>query len=219
MSEGIAIIVGAGPGLGMSVARAFAGDGHPVALLDVKANLQRAEASAGELTEAGRVAQAYAVDAGDPADLTDVIGRVIEDLGAPEVLVYNPSLMQGDRPAEVSAKDWDRTLAVNLIGATVATNVVIPRLLDGHGTVLFTCGAYAVSPSPEATTLSVGLAARRAFGLALFEDQQPAGVHAGVVTIFGSIGTPGFEPDRIAQRYLDVHHQPKDQWSAESRFE
>jgi hypothetical protein len=73
-----------------------------------------------------------------------------------------------------------------------------------------------VSPSSSAITLSVGLAARRAFALALFEDQHPAGVHAATVTIFGSIGTPGFEPERIAQRYLDIHHEPQDQWSPES---
>jgi len=165
------------------------------------------------------VAKAYRADAGDPAELTDVIDLAIHELGAPEVLVYDPSLMQADRPAEVSAKDWDRTLAVNLIGATVATNVVLPQLQDGRGTLLFTGGAYAVSPSSSAITLSVGLAARRAFALALFEDQRLAGVHAATVTIFGAIGTPGFEPDRIAQRYLDIHHEPQDQWSPESLFQ
>jgi NAD(P)-dependent dehydrogenase (short-subunit alcohol dehydrogenase family) len=183
MSQGTAIIVGAGPGLGMSVARAFAGDGHPVALLS--RDLVTTQRYASELTEAGLVAKAYRADAGDPAELTDVIDLAIHELGAPEVLVYNPSLMQADRPAEVSAKDWDRALAVNLIGATVATNVVLPQLQDGRGTLLFTGGAHASSRAAPTR----------------FEDQHPAGVHAATVTIFGSIGTPGFEPERIAQRY------------------
>jgi hypothetical protein len=35
------------------------------------------------------------------------------------------------------------------------------------------------------------------------------------VIIAGNIGEPGFEPDNIAQRYLELHHQPQDEWVAE----
>ncbi|MBV8219473.1 MAG: hypothetical protein JO325_13485 [Solirubrobacterales bacterium] len=63
--------------------------------------------------------------------------------------------------------------------------------------------------------MSVGKAALRAYALALSEDQRPNGVHAATVTIVGNIGEQGFEPDTIASRYLELHLQDPDRWSAE----
>jgi hypothetical protein len=61
--------------------------------------------------------------------------------------------------------------------------------------------------------MSVGKAALRAYVLALFEDQCPSGVHAATVTIVGNIGEPGFEPDTIARRYLELHQQAQEEWT------
>jgi hypothetical protein len=53
----------------------------------------------------------------------------------------------------------------------------------------------------------------------LFEDQRAAGVHAAMVTVNGAIGQPGLEPDRIARRYLELHHQAPGRWAAEIRID
>ncbi|MFG2725682.1 SDR family oxidoreductase [Streptomyces canus] len=215
MSKGTALIVGVGPGLGLALAEAFARDGHPVALFG--RNRERLEKHAAELTGQGFTARAYQADAGDAEALRAALGRSVDDLGAPVALVYNASVLQADTPTGLAADAWAQTLAVNVTGAVVATRTVLPLLRDGRGSLLFTGGGFALQPSPEYTTVSVGKAALRAYVQALHEDLRGSGVHASTVTVSGYIGgeDPRFAPDVLAAAYLDLHHQPQDQWQAE----
>ncbi len=216
-APGSVIVVGAGPGLGLALGWVFGGEGHPVALLG--RSRERLQGLAAELAGSGHQARAYHADAGDPASLEAAASRAADELGAPEVLIYNAAVVRPDRPAELSLDEWNSRLAVNVTGARVAVDAVLPRLRGGHGTVLFTGGDVGLRPSARYTALSVGKAALRAYALALFEDRRPAGVHAAMITVNGAIGQPGLEPDRIARRYLDLHRQPPDQWSAEIRID
>ncbi len=215
MSKGTALIVGVGPGLGLALAEAFAGDGHPVALFGRDA--ERGGEYAAGLTSKGFAAAAYQADAANPEDLRGALGRAVDDLGAPEVLIYNAAVLQADTPTGVDAEAWAQTLAVNVTGAVVAAQTALPLLHDGRGSLLFTGGGLAVEPSPEYTTLSVGKAALRSYVLALHQAQRGSGVHASTVTIAGYIGgkDPRFSPEALAAAYLDLHHQPQDQWQAE----
>ncbi|MEV0634827.1 SDR family NAD(P)-dependent oxidoreductase [Streptomyces sp. NPDC050619] len=215
MSKGTALIVGVGPGLGLALAEAFARDGHPVALFGRDA--ERLGKHAAELTGQGFGAGAYQADAGNPQDLRTALGRAVDDLGAPEVLVYNAAVLQTDSPTGPDADAWAQTLAVNVTGAVVAAQTVLPLLREGRGSLLFTGGGLALQPSLEYTTLSVGKAALRAYVQVLHDDQRDSGVHVSTVTVAGAIGgeDPRFAPDVLAAAYLDLHHQPKDQWQAE----
>jgi NAD(P)-dependent dehydrogenase (short-subunit alcohol dehydrogenase family) len=215
MKQGTALIVGVGPGLGVALAEAFARDGHPVALFG--RNAERLERHAAKLAGQDFAAVAYQADAGDPESLRTALGRAVNDLGAPDVLIYNAAVLQADTPRGLDADAWAQTLAVNVTGAVVAAQTVLPLLRDGRGSVLFTGGGFALQPSPEYTTLSVGKAALRAYVQALHEDQRGSGVHASTVTIAGNIGGQDsrFAPEALAAAYLDLHHQPKDQWQAE----
>ena len=101
---------------------------------------------------------------------------------------------------ELNADDFTKRLAVNVVGAKVATDTVLPLLKDGEGSLLFTGGGVALHPSPHYTSMSVGKVALRAYVQALFAAQAGKGVHVATVTIAGNIGSgPGFEPERIAQ--------------------
>ncbi|MGW0583914.1 SDR family NAD(P)-dependent oxidoreductase [Streptomyces sp. NPDC002920] len=215
MSKGTALIIGVGPGLGLALAEAFARDGHPVALFGRDA--ERLDKYAAELTGQGFTAGAYQADAGNPEALQAALGRAANDLGAPEILVYNAAVLKTDTPTGLDATAWAQTLAVNVTGAVVAARTVLPLLRDGRGSLLFTGGGFALHPSPEYTTLSVGKAALRAYVQALHDDQRDSGVHASTVTVAGMIGgeDPRFAPEALAAAYLDLHHQPKDQWQAE----
>nr|WSZ99047.1 SDR family NAD(P)-dependent oxidoreductase [Streptomyces sp. NBC_00857] len=215
MSKGTALIVGVGPGLGLALAESFARDGHPVALFGRGA--ARLGEYATELTGQGLTAGAYRADASDPEELSAALGRAVDDLGAPDVLIYNAAVLQRDTPTELDAEAWARSLAVNVTGAVVAARTVLPLLRDGRGSLFFTGGAFAVHPSPDFTTVSVGKAALRAYVQALHEERRGSGVHVSTVTIAGVIGgeDPRFTPDALAAAYLDLHHQPQDQWQAE----
>lgn len=215
MRNGSALIVGVGPGLGLALAEAFALDGHPVALIGRDA--ERLAKYASELVAAGHTARAYQADAADPDGLRAALLRAADDLGAPDLLVYNAAVLVPDTPTDLDAQTFAHTLAVNVTGAMVAAQTVLPLLPDGRGTLLFTGGAYGLNPSPERTSLSVGKAALRAYVQALHKQQQGSDVHVTTVTVAGVIGggDPRFAPETLAAAYLGLHHQPQDQWQAE----
>src|SRR5580658_897699 len=126
MSKGSAFIVGVGPGLGLALVEAFAGAGHPVALFGRDA--PRLDKYASGLTAQGRTARAYSVDAADPEGLEAALTGAVDELGAPEVLVYNAAVMSPDTPTKLDARELAHTLAVNVTGAVVAAQTVLPLL-------------------------------------------------------------------------------------------
>jgi NAD(P)-dependent dehydrogenase (short-subunit alcohol dehydrogenase family) len=215
MPQGTAVIVGVGPGLGLALARTFADAGHPVALL--ARDITRLATYAGQLDTSGRPVRGYAADAGDPASLRSALHTAFADLGAPEVLVYNAALLRADTPIDGDDEGWANALAVDVLGAKVAAETVLPELRDGRGSVLFTGGGLALSPSPEYASISVGKAALRAYVQTLHTQLEGTEVHATSITITGSIGggEERFEPTTLAKAYLDLHHQPATEWQHE----
>jgi len=214
MALGTAIIVGVGPGLGLELARTFASAGHPVALL--ARDQARLDAFAADLAADGHRARGYAADAADPASLRTAVDAAITDLGAPDVLVYNVGVLAPDSPVGGDDRDWARNAAVNILGARIAADAVLPRLRDGRGTLLFTGGGYALHPSKTFSSLSVGKAGLRAYVQLLHDELAGTGVHATSVTITAGISGEGrFDPAVIAKSYLELHQQPEAEWQYE----
>jgi len=216
MDKGTVIVIGAGPGLGLAIANAFAELGHPIAL--IARDKERLTKVAEQLTNTAPKVGIYSADAGNPDELKAALQQSVKELGEPEVMVYNAAVLAPDKPTELDAEEFTARLAVDMGGAKVAAGTVLPLLRGGHGTLLFTGGGLGLNPSPDLTSLSVGKAALRAYVLALFQDMREKGVHASTVTIFGSIGEPGFEPDKIAESYVRLHLQQPSEWTAETQI-
>lgn len=218
MTEGTALIVGVGPGLGLALARAFAAEGHQVALFG--RDIERLTALSAEVTTPDGTARAYQVDVADADALQAALRSAAHDLGAPSVLVYNAARLVQDTPTGLDAEQLARTFAVNVTGAVVAARTVLPLLDGGRGTLLFTGGSLAVRPSPLYTSLSLGKAALRAYVQALHEEQQGGEVQVTTVTIDGQIGggDPRLAPEAVAGAFVDVHRRPREEWEAELRY-
>ncbi len=214
-SKGTAIVVGVGPGLGLSLARTFAEDGHHVAM--IARNQDHLDTEAQGLVAGGHRAAGFAADAGNPAELGAAISKAADVLGAPDVLLYNAGIVVPDTPTELSGDEFAGRLAVNVVGAKVAVDSVIPLLRDGRGSLLFTGGDVGTKPSARYTSLSVGKAGLRAFAYALHEQLGSGDIHATILTVFGAIGSDDdrLAPDTIARAFLGLHHQPKAQWGPE----
>lgn len=215
MALGTAVIVGVGPGLGLAIARTFADAGHPVAML--ARDKAKLDTHAAELTSTGQDVRGYAADAADPDNLRAALHRAITELGAPDVLVYNVGVLRKDSPIGGDDRDWADATAVNVLGARIAADAVLPELRNGRGSLLFTGGGYALSPSREHASLSVGKAALRAYVHVLHDRLAGTGVHATSVTITGDIGggEASFDPAVLARAYLELHNQPEAAWQHE----
>jgi len=207
MSKPVIAVVGAGPGVGLAVARRFTREGFRVALI-----ARRPEALdeyVDELQRGGAEAHGFPADAADEGSLRQAFADIKARLGAPSVLVYNAAVLRQNRPSELPVQDLLYDFRVNVAGALVAAQAVLPDMrAHKQGTILFTGGGLALTPFPAVASLSLGKAAIRNLTFSLGAEVEPDGIQVATVTICGYV-KPGshFDPDRIADAYWTLHTQ------------
>ncbi len=209
----LTMVVGVGPGMGMSLARRFGAAGE-VAL--VLRDEERGRSFVAELATKGVTARAYAADIADEAALRAALARVRQHQGDPDVVVFNASAGPAGSPADVSTADLEHAFRVGTLGAVVTFQEVLPAMrARDSGTFLVTGSGVALDPWPGGTALTLAKTAVRAFVLAAAKDLRGTGVHVATVTVAGVLGTPGFEHDAVAERFWELSVQPRGSWDAE----
>ena len=211
------LLVGAGPGLGMALARRFAEGGYRVTLMARSTDGLRD--LAGSLADTGAQIDTTAADVSDSEGLAARMAEVYGDQGAPGLMIYNAVMGAPDTLLDSTAEHLQAAYAVDVIGAIVATQVAAPVMRGaGTGTIIVTGGGFADYPIPALATVSLGKAALRSAATMLGADLQPDGIRVATLTIMGQIvaGT-AFDPENIAKRYWEVVHSD-DPWQAEFRF-
>lgn len=209
------LILGAGPGLGASIARRFGSEGFAVTL--VARRQESLTALAEELRGSGVTVDTLTADAGDAHGFHHALESLAQRI-TPGVVVYNAAVIAADN---VLTSDLDYlmdTYTVDVLGAISAAQVFIPAMRQaGTGTFLATGGSAAVKPYFGYATLALGKSALRAAASMLHDELQPEGVHAAGITVFGpiAVGTAA-DPDLIAETYWNLHTQPASEWSAET---
>lgn len=208
-----AVIIGAGPGIGRSVALRFAREGLPVAL--VARTDDRVRRIADEVRTLGVPVAALTADSTDEEALRAALDAAAAELGPPDAVAYNAALIRpdgvGDLPMRAHLEAW----AVNVVGALVTAAHVLPGMAErGTGSYIVTGGMP--EPKPEYVSLSLGKAGVRTAVALLHEQYGPAGVHVATVTVAGAVA-PGtaFDPDDIADHYWHLHTQPRKHWQRE----
>lgn len=123
----VAVVTGAGSGIGRSTARKLAALGAAVhgADLDVGA----AQATVASIKQAGGRGTAHAVDVTDAAAVEALAAAVYAAEGAVDVLHNNAGVGHGGPVAETSLQEWHRVLGVNLMGVVHGVHVFVPRML------------------------------------------------------------------------------------------
>jgi NAD(P)-dependent dehydrogenase (short-subunit alcohol dehydrogenase family) len=122
LKDKVAIITGAGQGIGLGIARAFAREGARIALWDFNpATLEKALA---EALQSGAEAAAYLLDVSCKQQVDDAVGKVREQWGAVDILVNNAGIYEVLPVEEISEAQWDRVMAVNLKGLSFAARLL-----------------------------------------------------------------------------------------------
>jgi NAD(P)-dependent dehydrogenase (short-subunit alcohol dehydrogenase family) len=133
-TDRVAIVTGAGSGLGRATARRFAEEGASVAAVDLATDA--AEKVVAEIAEAGGRARAVTADVSDPASVRAAVDEVAAGLGRPQVLVNSAGIGGFNHSTEESFERWSAIIGVNLTGTFLMCQAALPHLLDGGGAVV-----------------------------------------------------------------------------------
>jgi 3-oxoacyl-[acyl-carrier protein] reductase len=134
MADRVAIVTGAGSGIGRASALRLAKDGYSVACNDLTA--ERAAAVAAEITKAGGRAVGVGGDISAESAVAELV-RQAETLGTPDVLVNCAGYVQQSRFVDLSPVDWDRMFAVHVRGTFLCTRALLPGMLArGRGAII-----------------------------------------------------------------------------------
>jgi NAD(P)-dependent dehydrogenase (short-subunit alcohol dehydrogenase family) len=128
----VALVTGAGSGIGRASAIAFAAAGARVAVVDV--NAARGEATTGAIAKAGGIALAVTCDVRHEMSVAGMVAEIVDTWGRLDFAHNNAGISPatGDTVA-CSKADWDAILAVNLTGVWLCMHHEIPAMLAGGG--------------------------------------------------------------------------------------
>lgn len=131
----VAMVTGAGSGMGLAIAQRFAGRGHRVAVLDL--NGVAVERAVEGLTDSGAQALGIAADVADRAAVDSALARVHRELGPVEIVVTSAGLDEFTSFTDITPSQWDRMLSVNLTGTFHCVQAAVPDMLaSGWGRIV-----------------------------------------------------------------------------------
>lgn len=195
-SGGVAVITGAGAGIGSGLARRAGELGMTVVVTDVRG--ERAEAVADEIRARGGAAEALAVDVSRPAELDRLARQVFERHGEVRLLVNNAGIETLGLTWEIPAERWEATLNTNIHGVVHGVRAFVPHMLKAGKEAwianLASIGAFGTMPTQTAYIMTKH--AVQAFSECLYLEMEAAGAPIHVSSVIpGMLKTSIFDAE------------------------
>jgi NAD(P)-dependent dehydrogenase (short-subunit alcohol dehydrogenase family) len=184
----VAIVTGAGRGIGRAIAGAFAREGAAVVL--AARSVPELDRVAREIEQAGGRALVVPTDARHEASVEALVRRALAEWRQVDVLVNAAGVATFAPVTDSKLDDWDQTLAVNLRGAVLCCRAVLPAMIGRHRGTIISVGSVVTSRSLAGsaayTASKYGLLG---FSRVLAEEMRSHGVRVGVLSA-GATDTP-----------------------------
>jgi NAD(P)-dependent dehydrogenase (short-subunit alcohol dehydrogenase family) len=189
----VALVTGAGQGIGAAIGARLAADGCVVAVNSY--HPEKAEASASRIREAGGRAQAFPADVSDPEQVERMVSRVEQNLGRVDILVNNAAVLEMERLVDQDLTVWARTIAVNLTGPFLCARRVLPGMLAARwGRIVNVSSIWGLIGAKGATAYCAAKGGLIEMTRALAAEVGPRGVTVSAVAP-GVIDTPQLAAD------------------------
>ena len=215
-----ALIVGAGEGLGASLARLFAREKIAVALAARK--IEKLGALCGETG-----ARAFACNAADADEVERLFGLVEREIATPDLVIYNASGRSRGPFVDLVPSEVENAIAVSAYGGFLVAQQAARRMLPNkHGAILFTGASASVKGYAQSAPFAMGKFALRGLAQSMARELSPQGIHVAHFVIDGGIRSATrqdpperpdslLDPDAIALSYWNVLQQPRSAWTWE----
>lgn len=229
--KGVAVVIGAGPALGGSVAKRFAREGYEVCMTRRVAD--RLEDLAAEIRADGGVCHPFGVDARKEDAVIELFEKIENEIGPIEVLVFNIGANIRFNIVEMTSrkyfKVWEMAAFAGFLAGREAAKYMKTR---GRGSILFTGATASVRGKEGFSAFAGAKHALRALAESMARELGPQGIHVAHIIVDGIIDTPWsrenfaeiinklpehgiLNPDDIAENYIFLHNQPRSAWTFE----
>jgi 3-oxoacyl-[acyl-carrier protein] reductase len=193
LSGRVAVVTGAGSGIGRATAQVLAGSGAVVYCADVRE--PEALETAAEIIVAGGAAVGRSVDVSEPEEVTAVVAAAVADHGRIDVMCNIAGMMIDGSILELSGNDLDRIMAVNLKGVLHGCQAAGRVMVEQRsGSIVNMSSAAALAPSPHIGAYAITKAAVLQLTRTMAVEVGRKGVRVNAVA-------PGFVPTDMTSRY------------------
>ena len=180
LEQRIAIVTGAGQGIGRAIARGFAREGAGVVIADV--NEESARTVKDEIEAGGGRALAMRTDVSNEISVQTMAKKSVEEFGKIDILVNNAGIFPTSSVEEMSEEDWDRVIGTNLVGAFLCAKAVVPKFLEqGSGRIISLTSGRAFQGAKHGAHYAASKAGIIGFSKSLALELAPHGITVNVI--------------------------------------
>ena len=234
-TQPVVLVVGAGDYIGAAIAKRFAKGGYTVCM--GRRGGEKLKPQVDEITAAGGIAHGFTLDARDEEQTQAVFGKIEEEIGPLEVVVFNvggnvrfPLL---DTTTRVFTKVWQMCTLAGFLTGREAARYMVPRQ---KGSIFFTGATASVRGGKGYAAFSSGKAGLRNLAQVMSRELGPENIHVAHLIIDAGVDTEWvrgmvekstgksveelppdtlMNPDSVGEAYWMLHNQSRDAWTFE----
>ena len=221
----IALVTGAGRGIGRDIAQRLAREGYACGL--IARTQSQLEETADLIRKAGGKALVTPTDVSKREQVLAAVERVEKELGPISVLINNAGAYLRKALLEITEEDFDFQLKVNAYGPFFCTQAVVGKMADrGGGTVIFVLGSETRGGPAQYSAYNASKLAQRAIAESVAYEFMHLGVHAASLDVDGAVDSPRVReampntdpshfvaPEAICNEIVHLINQPKSSWT------
>lgn len=184
----VAIVTGAGSGIGAAAAKRFAAEGAAVVAVDIRE--AKAHETVEEIVGSGGHSLAMGANVSEAADVEAMVSMAVTQLGGLDVLFSNAGTIRPGTAVELSVEDWDLVMAVNVRSVFLGAKYAVPAMeARGGGSIVNTASISGLHGDGGAVCYAASKAAVINLTRALSTDHAGAGIRVNAICP-GTIATP-----------------------------
>lgn len=212
-SHEVAVVVGAGAGLGNALVARFADEGMRVAAVS---------RSGGTVEPSGDLVRGYSCDATDAGQVKDVFARVRSEFGPASLVVFNVGIWDRGGILDISEALFERAWRTGCFAGFLVGRAAAASMLEsGGGTIIFSGATGSIRGGAGFAAFASPKFALRALAQAMARELGPKNIHVAHVILDGMIAQEHdrsealLQPAAIAESYYQLHRQSRSAWTHE----